>query len=112
MDITQGEETKFKRGSDSETKIQTDTKTENETERENEKLLVSNAALTSEKIEKWSIDELQNYLLSFTLTEEETLWLEKTTENFICESENDAMPFFKTILKKRLVSGSWCVALK
>ena len=49
--------------------------TETETETENERESISNEILTRERVEKWSIKEPESYLLSFTTTKEEKLWL-------------------------------------
>ena len=37
--------------------------------------------LTAQQVESWSLIELEEYLLTFSITEEETTWLQVSTKN-------------------------------
>ena len=69
------------------------------TETEEVKIQLSKRTLNCQQVEDWSIEELQDYLLSFTPTEDETLWLRNNNDYNVCDTEEDSMPFFKTIIK-------------
>ena len=58
--------------------------------------------LTAQQVESWSLIELEEYLLTFSITEEETTWLQVSTKNIPCDTELSVMPYFKEIIKKRL----------
>ena len=51
---------------------------------------------------KWKSGHWEN--LKSTPTEEETFWLRKHTDITGCETEEDVMPFFKTIIKNRILA--------
>ena len=61
---------------------------------------------TEDQVENWTLKELQEYLLTLSLTEMELNWLNETTKDMPCDTETDVMPYFKDIIKKRLTSGS------
>ena len=69
----------------------------------------NNEILTEDKVENWSVDEMEKFLLTFIPTEEETSWLKTATKNIPGETDSEVLPYFKAIVKKRLVSGSGCL---
>ena len=89
-------------------KLETNTKSQPDaaTETEEVKIQLSKRTLNCQQVEDWSIEELQDYLLYFTPTEDETLWLRNNNDYNVCDTEEDAMPFFKTIINKRLLADS------
>ena len=93
LDISQGEKTKSKTETDTDIQCK-QTLTEAEIE--------CYETLTEDQVEEWTLQELEVYLLTFTPTEEETSWLNKATKDIHCDTETEAMPFFKEIIKKRL----------
>ena len=93
LDISQGEKTKSKIETDTDIQCK-QTLTEAEIE--------CYETLTEDQVEEWTLQELEVYLLTFTPTEEETSWLNKATKDIHCDTETEAMPFFKEIIKKRL----------
>ena len=61
------------------------------TETEEVKIQLSKRTLNCQQVEDWSIEELQDYLLYFTPTEDETLWLRNNNDYNVCDTEEDAM---------------------
>ena len=71
-------------------------------EEEEEKETKCDKALKEAEVEDWTLEELGTYLLTFTPTEEETVWFKMATKNIPCETDSDVMPFFKAMIMKRL----------
>ena len=68
----------------------------------------NNEDLTEDKVENWTVDDMEKFLLTFIPTEEESSWIKTATKNIQGETESEVLPYFKAIVKKRLVSRSGC----
>ena len=84
-------------------------KQENDCSQESEGEINNNGILTEDMVDNWSVMKMEKFLQTFTPTEEEASWIKTATKNIPCEAESEVLPYFKTIVKKRLVSRSGCL---